>query len=80
MFFIGADHADPMTSKYQRQGRSANVFFFHEGSLQGTKQPPHGLPMRAEQPHAQAALVPGLKLALKFCLSRQDWHHSNPFA
>jgi hypothetical protein len=27
--------ADPMPSKNERQGRSANIFFYHEGSLQG---------------------------------------------
>src|SRR5262245_55258123 len=29
------DRADPMPSKNERQGWSANIFFFHEGSLQG---------------------------------------------
>src|SRR5215813_6846894 len=38
LFFIGGDHADPMPGKNERQGRSTNIFFFHEGSLQG-----HGL-------------------------------------
>src|ERR1700741_5372013 len=38
LFFIGGDRADPMPSENERQGRSANIFFFHEGSLQG-----HGL-------------------------------------
>jgi len=35
LFFIGGDRADPMPGKNERQGRSANIFFFHEGSLQG---------------------------------------------
>src|SRR5262245_17332933 len=35
LFFIGTDRADPMPSKNERQGRSTNIFFFHEGSLQG---------------------------------------------
>jgi hypothetical protein len=35
LFFIGADRADPMPGKNERQGRSANIFFFREGSLQG---------------------------------------------
>src|SRR5262245_41720488 len=35
LFFIDGDRADPMPSKNERQGRSANIFFFHEGSLQG---------------------------------------------
>jgi hypothetical protein len=35
LFFIGADRADPMPGKNERQGRSANIFFFHEGSLRG---------------------------------------------
>jgi hypothetical protein len=38
LFFIGGDRADPMPSKNERQGRSANIFFFHEGSLQGHHQ------------------------------------------
>ena len=28
-------YSAPMPSKNERQGRSANIFFFHEGSLQG---------------------------------------------
>ena len=39
LFFIGADLADPMPGKNERQGRSANIFFFHEDSLQGHKKP-----------------------------------------
>src|SRR5262245_2010344 len=35
LFFIGGDRADPMPGKNERQGRSTNIFFFHEGSLQG---------------------------------------------
>ena len=35
LFFIGADRADPMPGKNERQVRSANIFFFHEGPLQG---------------------------------------------
>jgi len=35
LFFMGADRADPMPSKNKRQDRSANIFFFHEGSLLG---------------------------------------------
>jgi hypothetical protein len=35
LFFIGGDRADPMPGKNERQGRSANIFFFHEDSLQG---------------------------------------------
>jgi len=29
-----------MPGKNERQGRSTNIFFFHEGSLQGHKQTP----------------------------------------
>jgi hypothetical protein len=35
VLLLGADRADPMPGKNERQGRSANIFFFHEGSLQG---------------------------------------------
>jgi hypothetical protein len=35
LFFRGADRADPMPSENERQGWSVNIFFFHEGSLQG---------------------------------------------
>jgi len=35
LFFIGADRADPMPGKNERQVRSTNFFFFHDGSLQG---------------------------------------------
>src|SRR5262245_9276415 len=35
LFFMGGDRADPMPGKNERQGRSTNIFFFHEGSLQG---------------------------------------------
>jgi hypothetical protein len=38
LFFIGANRADPMPGKNERQGRSANIFFFHEGSLQGHQE------------------------------------------
>jgi hypothetical protein len=31
LFFIGGDRADPMPGKNERQGRSTNIFFFHEG-------------------------------------------------
>jgi hypothetical protein len=34
LFFIDGDRADPMPGKNERQGRSANIFFFHVGSLQ----------------------------------------------
>jgi hypothetical protein len=36
LFFIGGDHTDPMPApgKNERQGRSANIFFF-EGSVRG---------------------------------------------
>jgi len=36
LFFVGADRADPMPGKNERQGRNTNIFFFHEGSLQDT--------------------------------------------
>src|SRR5262245_49123590 len=39
LFFIGGDRADPMPGKNERQGRSTNIFFFHEGSLQGHRDP-----------------------------------------
>src|SRR5215475_9826339 len=35
LFFIGANRADPMPGENERQGRSTNIFFFHEGPLQG---------------------------------------------
>jgi hypothetical protein len=35
LFFIGGDRADPMPGKDERQDWSSNIFFFHEGSLQG---------------------------------------------
>jgi hypothetical protein len=35
VLLLVADRADPMPGKNERQGRSANIFFFHEGSLQG---------------------------------------------
>src|SRR5262249_28057914 len=35
LVFIGADRADPMPSEYERQGRSSNIFFFHDCLLQG---------------------------------------------
>jgi len=35
LFFIDADRADPMPGKSERQGRSANICFFHEGAPQG---------------------------------------------
>src|SRR5262249_24998308 len=35
LLLIGADRADPMPSKNERQGQSANIFFSHKGSLQG---------------------------------------------
>jgi hypothetical protein len=38
LFFIGGDRADPMPSKNERQGWSANIFF-HEDSLQGHSRP-----------------------------------------
>jgi hypothetical protein len=38
LFFVGADRADPMPGKNERQGRNTNIFFFHEGSLQGHSQ------------------------------------------
>jgi hypothetical protein len=34
LFSIGADRADPMPGNNERQGRSANIFLFHEDSLQ----------------------------------------------
>jgi hypothetical protein len=34
---MGGDRADPMPGKNERQGRSTNIFFFHEGSLQGQR-------------------------------------------
>jgi hypothetical protein len=42
LFFIGGDRADPMPGKNERQGRSTNIFFFHEGSLQGHGKPQPG--------------------------------------
>jgi len=33
LLLIGADRSDPMPSKKERQGRSANIFFVHEGLL-----------------------------------------------
>src|SRR5688572_23143420 len=35
LFVIDANRADPMPSKNERQGQSTNIFFFHDGSLQG---------------------------------------------
>jgi hypothetical protein len=35
LFFIGADRADPMPGKNERQGRSANIFFFSRGLTAG---------------------------------------------
>src|SRR5215813_6429344 len=35
LLFIGGDRADPMPGKNERQGWSANIFFFQEDSLQG---------------------------------------------
>jgi hypothetical protein len=35
LFSIDVDRASPMPGKNERQGRSANIFFFHESSLQG---------------------------------------------
>jgi hypothetical protein len=35
LFFTGGDRADPMPGKNERQGRSANIFYSHDGSLQG---------------------------------------------
>jgi hypothetical protein len=52
LFFIGGDRADPMPGKNERQGRSANIFFFHEGSLQG-----HGLDqLPHEEEHAPRSI------------------------
>src|SRR5215475_10525471 len=38
LFFIGADRADPMPSKNERQGRSSNIFFFTTGYCSDTKE------------------------------------------
>jgi hypothetical protein len=41
LFFIGGDRADPMPSKNERQGWSANIFFAHckdtNGQLESTE-------------------------------------------
>jgi hypothetical protein len=42
LFFIGADRADPMPSKNERQGWSANIFFFTKGHRRRTNLGPSG--------------------------------------
>jgi hypothetical protein len=54
LFFIGGDRADPMPGKNERQGRSTNIFFFHEGSLQGHAANQQSKEERAQEERREA--------------------------
>ena len=59
LFFIGADRADPMPSKNEREGRSSNVFFFTTVYCRDTKEL---LPILFQLDGTVAALMRGVRL------------------